>query len=109
MLNLDMTKLLKNIIVPLVESYWLALLLILIAGIFLYLYRYELTDTYRERKNYTKIVLNMITIPTVLLISYLFFTESYWILSFLIAGIVYYSLDYLGLLPTFISLRKEYY
>lgn len=109
MLNLDMTKLLKNIIVPLVESYWLALLLILIVGIFLYLYRYELTDTYRERKNYTKAALNMITIPTVLLISYLFFTESYWILSFLIAGIVYYSLDHLGLLPTFISLRKENY
>ncbi len=40
MLNIDMTKLLKNIIAPLVESYWLALLLILIVGIFLYLYRY---------------------------------------------------------------------
>lgn len=109
MLNIDMTKLLKNIFVPLVESYWLALLLILIVGIFLYLYRYELTDTYRERKNYTKIALNMIMIPTVLLISYLFFTESYWILSFIIASIIYYSLDHLKLLPTFISLRKEYY
>ena len=109
MLNIDMTKLLKNIIVPLVESYWLALLLILIVGIFLYLYRYELTDTYRERRNYTKIALNMIAIPALLFISYLFLTESYWILSFLIAGIVYYSLDHFGLLPTFISLRKEYY
>lgn len=109
MLNIDITTILKNMVVPLVESYWPALLLMFIGGIILYFYRYDLSDTYRERKNYTKIVLNMITIPTVLLISYLFFTESYWILSFLIAGIVYYSLDYLGLLPTFISLRKEYY
>lgn len=109
MLNLDMTKLLKNIIIPLVESYWLALLLISIGGILLYLFRHDLADTYRERKNNTKIALNMIAIPALLLISYLFLTESYWILSFIIAGIVYYSLDHLELLPTFISLRKEYY
>lgn len=104
-----MTNLIKNMIIPHVENYWLALLLILIGGIFLYLYRYDLTDTYRERKNYTKIALNMITIPTVLLIGYLFLMEYYLILSFIIACIVYYSLDHLGLLPTFISLRKEYY
>lgn len=109
MLNLDMTKLLENIIVPLVESYWPAPLLILIGGIYVYSYRYDLTETYRERKNYTDLAINMITIPTMLLTSYLFLTESYWLLSFLIACFVYYSLDYLGLLPAFISLRKEYY
>ena len=109
MLNFDMTKLLEKIITSLIESHWLALLLILILGIFIYLYRYALTDSYRERKNYTNLALNMITIPTLLLISYLFFTESYWILAFLIACIVYYSLDHLGLLPTFFSLDKEYY
>jgi uncharacterized membrane protein len=104
-----MTNLLKNMIIPPIESYWPALLLILIGGILLYLYRYNLADTYRERKAYTKMALNMIIIPTVFLTSYLFFTESYWILSFLIAGFIYYSLDHLGLLPILISLRKEHY
>ena len=111
MLNLDITSIFKNIFVSLVENSWPVFLIMLVFGILIYLYRYDFSDTYRKckRKKHTEIALKMIIIPIVLLLSYLFFTQSYWILLFLTLGIIYYVLDSLGLIPMFISLRKDYY
>lgn len=109
MLNLDMTSIFKNIFVSLVENSWPVFLLMLIFGILMYLNRYDFSDTYRKRKKHAEIALKMIIIPIVLLLSYLFFTQSYWILLLLTLGIIYYVLDSFGLIPMFISLRKDYY
>lgn len=98
MLNINITDTLKAMVAPLVENYWWALLLMIVGGIVWYILRFDLTDTYRQRKRHTAEAIKWIAIPAMFLVGYLFLMGYYWILSFLIAGVVVYILDQLGLI-----------
>lgn len=98
MLTLNWTDILKPIITPLVENFWWGLLLMIIGGIVWYVYRFDWTETYRERKRHTGEAIKWIAFPSLILIAYLFLNEHYWILSFLIAGVSVYLLDRFGII-----------
>ncbi|WP_310440980.1 hypothetical protein [Sulfurimonas sp.] len=98
MLNINITDTLKAMVTPLVENYWWVLLLMIVGGILWYMFRFDLTHTYRERKRHTTEAIKLIAIPAMFLVGYLFLMEYYWILSFLIAGAVVYILDQIGLI-----------
>ncbi len=98
MLTINWTDILKPIVAPLVENYWWVLLLMIAGGIVWYMLRFDLTDTYRQRKHHTAEAIKWIAIPTMFIMGYLFLMEYYWILSFLIIGLVIYMLDQFGLI-----------
>lgn len=98
MLTINISDILKAMVAPLVENYWWALLLMIVVGIVWYMLRFDLTDTYRQRKRHIAEAIKWITIPAMFLVGYLFLMEYYWILSFLIAGAVVYILNQVGLI-----------
>ncbi len=103
MLDLNVTDILSMMISPLVENYWWELLLMIIGGIVWYLYRYDFTDTYRQRKYHTAEAVKWIAFPSTILIVYLCIHQHYWILSFMIAGATVYLLDRFGIIDFNIS------
>lgn len=98
MLTINTSDILKAMVAPLVENYWWVLLLMVTGGIVWYLLRFDFTETYRERKRHTAEAVKWIAVPTMFLLGYLFVMEHYWILLFLIIGVVIYILDQIGLI-----------
>lgn len=85
-----------------VESSWPYLLLAIGVGIVIFIFRFDLSDTYRERNKLLDLSAKLIVLPVAALSWYLVANEYYFLIALILSGVILYFLYLFGLFDRFI-------
>ncbi len=99
---LDFNNILHTAASNVIESSWPYLLLAIGIGIVLFIFRFDLSDTYRERNKLLDISAKLIVLPIAAFGWYLVANEYYFLVALFLAGATVYFLYLFGLLDRFI-------
>jgi hypothetical protein len=99
---LDLSKIVQTAASNAVESSWPYLLLAIGIGVALFIFRFDLSDTYRERNKLLDISAKLIVLPITALGWYLVVNEHYFLIALFLAGTIVYFLYLFGFFDRFI-------
>ena len=99
---LDFNNILQTAASNTIESSWPYLLLAIGIGVALFIFRFDLSDTYREQNKLLDISAKLIVLPIAALGWYLVVNEHYFLIALLLAGAIVYFLYLFGPLDRFI-------